>query len=222
MVGKRPHAIGAGELHPHAPVAVAQHVEHLLEAALLRSVLRQEHAHMGDREGAAHPGEHRQQLLGQPARVEEVDMPAELRAARVDPLDPLAPLCREAGIIGLDRRLVDAHAAHAELVHLGEQRVRSILVDVDHPAAAREADLPHGVEHAGIVAAVGARLHEHEALHAEMPGELHVVRQRRERRRIAQVLVDAPVRIAVGGAEHMEMRVARQWRRLEGGRRLVR
>ena len=60
----------------------AQEIDELHEAGLLRAVFRQEHAHVGDREGGAHPGKHRQQLFGQPARVEEVDMPAELGAAR--------------------------------------------------------------------------------------------------------------------------------------------
>ena len=45
--------------------------------------------------------------------------------------------------------------------------VRRILVHVDDAAAARDPDLAHGIEHAGIVAAIGARLHEHEALEAE-------------------------------------------------------
>ena len=100
---------------------------------------------------------------------EEVEMPAELGAARVEALDPRPHRLRKAGLGRLDRRDIDPHAAHAELVHLGEQRVRRILVHVDDAAAARDPDLAHGIEHAGIVAAIGARLHEHEALEAEQP-----------------------------------------------------
>ena len=153
--------------------------------------------------------EDRQQLLGQPAGREEIEMPAELGAARVEPLDARPHRFGEARLGRLHRRDIDAHAAHAERVHLGEQRVRRVLVDVDDAAAARDADLAHRVEHAGIVAAIGARLHEHEALDAEMLRERQIVGQRRERRRVAQRLVHAAVRIALRRSEHMEMRVAR-------------
>ena len=99
-------------------------------------------------------------------------MPADLSATRVDPLDPLAPDVRKARLGRLDRRYVDAHAAHADRVHVGQNRVRRVLVDVDDAAAARHADLTHRVEQAGVVATVGARLHEHVALDAEVAGEI--------------------------------------------------
>ena len=166
--------------------------------------------------------EDRQQLLGEPAGREEIEMPAELGAARVEPLDARPHRFREARLGRLHRRDIDAHAAHAELVHVGEQRVRRILVDVHDAAAARDPDLAHRVEHAGIVAAIGARLHEHEALDAEVLRERQIVGERRERRRVAQLLVHAAVRIALRRSEHMEMRVAGIRRRAEGGRGLVR
>ena len=152
----------------------------LAEARLRRPGLGAEHAHVGEAERAAHLREDRQQLLGQPAGREEIEMPAELGAARVEPLDARPHRFREARLGRLHRRDIDAHAAHAELVHVGEQRVRRILVDVDDAAAARDADLAHRVEHAGIVAAIGARLHEHEALDAEM------LRERRDSRTAAR------------------------------------
>ena len=158
--------------------------------------------------GRAQPGEDRQQLLGQPAGMQEVELPADLGAARIEALDARPHRCGEAGRRRLHRRDVDPDAAHAELVHLGKQRVGRVLVHVDDAAAARDADLAHGIEHAGVVAAVGAGLNEHESLDAEQLGELQIVGEWRERRSIAQVLVDAAVRIAVGRAEHMEMRVA--------------
>ena len=74
-------------------------------------------------------------------------------------------------------------------MHLGQRRVRRILVDVDDAAAARDPDLAHGVEHAGIVAAIGAGLHEHEALEAEQAGDLEIVGERRKRRSVTQILV---------------------------------
>ena len=96
-----------------------------------------------------------------------------------------------------------------------QQRVRRVLVDVHDAAAARDPDLAHRVEHAGIVAAVGARLHEHEPLDAEMLCERQIVGQRRQRRRIAQRLVHAAMRIAIRRSEHVEMRVAGLRRRTE-------
>ena len=171
---------------------MAQQIEELLEAALVRAGFGAEHAHMGDREGAAQPGEDRQELLGQPAGSEEVEMPAELGAARVEALDPRPHRLREAGRRRLDRRDIDPHAAHAEAIHLGQQRVRRILVDVDDAAAARDPDLAHGIEHAGIVAAIGARLHEHETLEAEQRGEFEKVGERRKRRSVAQILAVPP------------------------------
>ena len=52
---------------------------------------------MGDGEGAAQRGEDRQKLFGQPATSEEVEMPAEFGAARIDALDPRPHRLREAG-----------------------------------------------------------------------------------------------------------------------------
>ena len=135
-------------------------------------------------------------------------MPAQFGAARVDALDSFAPDVGKAGFRRLDRRLIDPDGAYAELVHLGEQRIRRVLVHIHHAAAARDTDFAHGIEHARVVAAVGAWLHEHEALDAKMPGELEVIRQRRERRNIAQILVHPAMWVAVGRAEHVEMRVA--------------
>ena len=148
----------------------------LRKPGLLRPGLGAEHAHMRDGEGATQPGEDRQQFLGQPARMEEIELPAKLGTARVETCDARPHRRGEAGRQRLHRRDIDAHAAHAERIHLREQRVRRILVHVDDAAAARDPDLAHGVEHAGIVAAIGAGLHEHEALAAEMPGELEIVR----------------------------------------------
>ena len=84
-----------------------------------------------------------------------------------------------------------------------ELGVGHVLVDVDD-AAAFGAHLAHRIEHARVVAAVGARLHEHEALEPEAARQREIVLERRERRRIAQV---AAVRIARGRAEHMEVAI---------------
>ena len=73
----------------------------------------------------------------------------------------------------------------------------------------------HGVEHVRIVAAIGAGLNEDEALEAEPPRLREIILERRQRRRIAKLLVDAAVGVAFRRPEHMEMRVAAQRRRRE-------
>src|SRR5882757_2455791 len=102
--------------------------------------------------------------------MQEVELPAELGATRIETLDARPHRLREAGCRRFHRRDIDPHAAHAELVHLGEQRIRRILVQVHDAAAARDPDLAHGIEHAGIVAAVGAGLYEYEAFEADELG----------------------------------------------------
>src|SRR6185503_2471619 len=90
-------------------------------------------------------------------------------------------------------------------MELLELRARRVLLDVDDAAAFLGPDLAHRVQHAPVVAAVGAGLHEHIALDAELPRVLQVVLERRARRRVAQV---RGVRIALLGTEDVEMRVA--------------
>ena len=90
-------------------------------------------------------------------------------------------------------------------------RVRRVLIDIDDAAAAGH--LRHGIEHAGIVAAIGARLNEHEAREAEPPRLREIILERREGRRIAQLLVDPAMRIAIRRPEDVEMSVAAlRWR----------
>jgi hypothetical protein len=200
---------------------VAQQIENLLKARLLHAVLGEEHAHMGDGEGAGEFREHRHQLLGQPAWMQEIELPAELGAACAEPFDARPHRGGEAGRWRLHRRDVDPHPAHPHGVHLGEQRVRRVFVDIDDAAAACDSDLAHGIEHASVVAAIGARLHEHESLEAELRGEREIVGERRKRRNVAQRLVHPAVRVALRRTEHVKMCIARQRWRAEGGWRLV-
>src|SRR5262245_9553604 len=96
--------------------------------------------------------------------------------------------------------------------------IRGVLVHVHDAAAAADPDLAHGVEHAGIVAAVGARLHEHETLDPEQFGEHEIIGQRRQRRGITQLLRrSGSIRIAVGWTEYVEMRIAGERRRAKAG-----
>src|SRR5262249_34297377 len=88
-------------------------------------------------------------------------------------------------------------------------------------AAACLANLAHGIEHAGIVAAIGARLYEDETRDAEMPGQRQIVHERRERRRIAQFFVHSADRIARRRPEHMEVRIAGERRRAESWRSFI-
>jgi hypothetical protein len=112
------------------------------------------------------------------------------------------------GSSGVTGDTIDPHAAHAEPAHLGEQRVRRIFIDIHDAAAGREPDLAHRVKHAGIGAAISARLHEHEALDAHGAGERQIVGERRQRWRVTQFLVHAADRIALRRAEDVEVRIA--------------
>ncbi len=159
---------------------------------------------MGEREARLQLFEARQELGGQPAGQQEVELPAELGAARLQPLDARQQLVREAGFGRVDRRDVDAHAAHAERVHRRELRIGSVLVDVDDAAAARH--LAHRVEHAAVVAQVSARLDEDEALEAHGSRMREVVLERGYRWLVAQLRVAR--RVAISGPEDVEMGVA--------------
>ena len=98
-------------------------------------------------------------------------------------------------------RNIDPDAANSRRVELGEHGVRCILIDVDDAAA--PVHRGHRIEHAGIVAAIGARLDEHETRKAEPPRLVEIGLERRERRRVAQLLVDTAMGIAVGRPEHV-------------------
>jgi hypothetical protein len=84
---------------------------------------------------------------------------------------------------------------------------RRFLLDVHDAAALLEAHGAHRVEHAAVVAAVGARLHEHEALEAQLARMLEIVLERRARRAVTQI---ARVGIALLGPEDVEVAVAAQ------------
>src|SRR6185436_3019462 len=86
-----------------------------------------------------------------------------------------------------------------------ERRIARVLVDVDDAAAALGADFAHRVEHARVVAPIGARLHEDKALNTEFACLFQVFGQRRARRLVAQV---GRVRIALRRTEDVEMAVA--------------
>jgi hypothetical protein len=133
--------------------------------------------------------------------------------------DRIAPA--RPGVRGFTGDTLIRDTAHAQRIHLGEQRVRRALVDVDDAATACDTDRAHGVKHAGIVAPIGARLHEHETRDPEPLGKIKIVRKRGERRCVAQLFARArAVGIALRRAEHVEMCIAGEGRRPKGGRRL--
>ena len=61
------------------------------------------------------------------------------------------------------------------------------FVEIDDAAAERRIELAHGVEHAGIVEAVGARLHEDVAHEAKAARQLQISLQRLVGRLVADV-----------------------------------
>ncbi len=140
-------------------------------------------------------------------------MPADFGATCIETGDAWQQAGGEIGVRRLHRRDVDSHPADARRIERGEHAVGCILIDIDDAAAPRQT--AHGVDHVRIVAAVGAGLNEDEALEAEPPRLRQIILERRERRRVAKLLVDAAVGIAIRRPEHMEMRVTAQRRRGE-------
>ena len=166
---------------------------------------------MRERERRTQAAQRVHHFRGEPTRQEKIEVPAELGAARIEPLDARQQVRREACLRLLHRRDVDPHPADPNRVEPGEQPVRRILVDIDDAAASGHAS--HGVQHTGVVAAVGARLNEHEAREAEPLRLGKIILEGREGRRIAQLLVDPAVSIPVRRPEYVEMGVAAlRWR----------
>src|SRR5215510_8387637 len=77
----------------------------------------------------------------------------------------------------------------------------------------RRTKFAHGIQHAGIVKAIGAGLDEDVTHKAETADDLEIGLKRLIRRLIADV---GAVRVTLGRAEHVEMRVAGVRRRCEG------
>ena len=80
------------------------------------------------------------------------------------------------------------------------------------PRRTAGSSLAHSVEHAGIVEAVGTRLHEHIAHETGASRQLEIGLKRLVGRLVADV---GPVRIFFRRSEYVEMRVAGLWRRRE-------
>src|SRR4029453_4278009 len=105
----------------------------------------------------------------------------------------------------LDRVHVDAHAAHARGVQALERGIARVLVDVHDAAAALRTDFAHRVEHAGVVAPVGAGLYEDITTDPQGRCMSQVILQGSVRRLVPRV---AGVGIALGRAEDVEVAVA--------------
>ena len=108
------------------------------------------------------------------------------------------------------RHEVQAHATHAQRVHLVERRVGNVRVDYRDAAQACRL-LAQRVEQAAIVAPVRTRLHQHNARKAQAAGNARVLRQRLRRRR---VLPRGRARIACRRAQHVHVAVAGERRNL--------
>ena len=152
------------------------------------------------------------QLFGQPSRREEIQDPSQLGTTGVEPLDAGQERGAETRIGRHDRANVDADAADPRGVERLEFGIGDILVDVDDPPASGQ--LAHGVEHAGVVTAVGARLDEHPPLEPEPSREREEIGERRQRGFVTKI---RSVGITFGGAEDVKVAVAGQRRRLQLG-----
>src|SRR5258708_3354243 len=198
-------AIRAGELDPAGRMARMK-IQELAEARLLDAVPGGEHTQVRDRERRSELLHRRDQFPRQPARGEEVEHPAELGAAGIEPFNARKNRARKTGFRLLDRVYVDADSAHAGGVHALELGIRDVLVYVDDAAAALRADRAHPVEHAGIGAAARARLDEDVALFAQVFTLTQKIINRPVRRLVTQ---NPHVRIPALRPEHVEVAIAR-------------
>lgn len=100
---------------------------------------------------------------------------------------------------------IEPHATDARARHLLERLARGSLVD-DGNAAGPRAHAAHSVEGAGIVGAIDARLHDHDAIEVKVALEFEQLLYRSLRGR-----VDAPFRKGKRGriAEHVYVAIAR-------------
>ncbi|KGX49951.1 major facilitator family transporter domain protein [Burkholderia pseudomallei TSV5] len=195
---ERPVAIGAGELHPHAPRR--GRTQQIAKARVGDAACRLRATEMIDDDVHAMREQRRDQPL-QPLRLRvQLDMPAQ----RGDALERRAPGgAVERGVRHADQVQPDADDARA--IERIERRRRAARVD--HRDAAQAPRLPR--ERAQQVAAVAtekARLHEHAVRHA-MRVELREVRVER-RVVIGRVAASAGERQP--RLEHMRVRVDRR------------
>src|SRR3974377_2195394 len=139
-------------------------------------------------------------------------MPADLLAKFGKPRDARLPRFGQAGLWLAHRRDVHTNATHAQCIKISQFLVVGLgFVEINNATAYRRVELAHGIEHAVIVEAVGARLYEHVARETEPARQFQISFERFVRRLVADV---GAVRVFAGRAEHMEMRVARvRWRR---------
>src|SRR5260370_18789877 len=137
-------------------------------------------------------------------------MPAQFPSDLRGPRDAWQHRGGEPGLRLADRRDVDADAAHAGGVQVGQFLVSGVvLVEIDYAAPDRWIELAHGIEHTGIVEAVSARLNKYIARETNPACQLEIELDRLVRRLVADV---AAVRIFLGRAEHVKMRIAGVWR----------
>ena len=132
-------------------------------------------------------------------------MPADFGAACVQGLDARQHLRGQARIKGLNWRHIDAHAAHAQGMQTRQLRIGHILVHVHNASAMRRAHGLHGLQHAGVVAAIGRGLDKHKTHQTQMAGQMLVFAPGRVRWCVAQAIC---IRVGAGWAEHVEVGIA--------------
>ena len=179
-------------------------IQELAKARLLHAVLRREHPQVRDRERRGSFFIVRDQLAREPARREEVEHPAELGAAGIQRFmrariffeNPAPAACTGFTLMRTPRTPSPCICASST------SRMSSSTSTM--PRQRCGADFAHRVEHAAVVAAVGARLHEHVALDPELRRQAVVV-ERREWWLVAQV---RSIGVLPFRPEYMEMTIA--------------
>src|ERR1700676_971275 len=150
-------------------------------------------------------------------------MPAQFLADPREPRDAWQYRGGEPGFRPADRRDVDANAADAGSVQIGQLPVAGVvLVEIDDAAPDRRIEPAHRIEHAGVVEAISTRLHEYIAHESDAARQFEIALDRLVGRLVADV---AAVGIFLGRTEHVKMCIAGVGRggkdRLKTGIRIV-
>ncbi len=173
-------AIGAGDLHIYT--AGFHQVEQRDEIRLARTLSRIAAAEMVDH----HRERHLPEVILQPRDDGRASVDLHMPAQPADLLDGRVEDGFGIGRIEPSRRVgfeIKPHAANARGCHLLQRRSRCGPVD-DRNAARAPPHAAHSVKRAGVVGAVDARLHHHDAIEVKVALELEQLLDGSLRRRV--------------------------------------
>ncbi len=201
-------AIGAGDLHIYT--AGFHQVEQCDEIRLARTLSRIAAAEMVDH----HRERHLSEVILQPRDDGRASVDLHMPAQPADLLDGRVENGFGIGRIEPSRRVgfeIKPHAANARGCHLLQRLARCGPVD-DRNAARARPHAAHGVKRAGVVGAVDARLHHHDAIEVKVALELEQLLDGSLRRRVDALFCKWKLRRV---AKHVDVAIAGAARHIE-------